>query len=473
MPLSMLSAENQVAYIVTYVVIVAVMVLLIAAGVRVVLHRRCRFTAPHKHMPAGRFIALGFAGVIFFGSLLLYLPITHKPGASVSYIEALFTSTSAVCVTGLTAFDTYDTFNFLGQLVIIILIQIGGLGIASVGVGIIAISGRKANIRDRYLVKEALNYDSFSGIIGLLRWVLMATLLFESVGAVLSIISFSRDYDFWRAVWMGIFHSISSFNNAGFDIVGGGAGLAPYADDVYMNVITALLIIFGGLGFYAMKEIITKRSFKRLSLNTKVAVSTTIALIVGGTLLLGLTNDISWLGAFFTSVSARTAGFQTVILGGFTNAGLLVVIILMFIGTSPGSTGGGVKTTTFFVLIRSITSIITNRDIGAFKRKFSNKTVFKAFLIFVTAMMVCVISTLILCITEPELEFMQILFEVVSAFSTCGLSTGVTASITPIGKLVLVSTMFIGRIGPLTAVTLLAVSPPPSVSRPEESISIG
>ena len=272
---------------------------------------------------------------------------------------------------------------------------------------------------------------------------------------------------------MGIFHSISSFNNAGFDIVGGGAGLAPYADDVYMNVITALLIIFGGLGFYAMQEIVTKRSFKRLSLNTKVAVSTTIALIVGGTLLLRLTNDISWLGAFFTSVSARTAGFQTVILGEFTNAGLLVVTILMFIGTSPGSTGGGVKTTTFFVLIRSITSIITNRDIGAFKRKFSNKTVFKAFLIFVTAMMVCVISTLILCITEPELEFMQILFEVVSAFSTCGLSTGVTASITPIGKLVLVSTMFIGRIGPLTAVTLLAVSPPPSVSRPEESISIG
>lgn len=434
---------------------------------------RSRTAETHKFMSSGHFVALGFAGVIFLGSLLLFLPITHNEGAEVSYVESLFTSTSAVCVTGLVAFDTADTFNYLGQGIIALLIQIGGLGIASLGIGIMALSGRRVNMRDRYLVKEALNYSSFDGIMGLLRWVLMTTLTIELAGAVLSFFVFRNDYSPGKAIWLSIFHSIASFNNAGFDVIGGGKGLSGYSDNMAMNIITILLIVLGGIGFYAIKEILTKRSFRKLTLNTKVALATTLLLIVSGTLLFKLSENITWLGALFSSVTTRTAGFSTFDFGKFTNAGIIISIILMFVGASPGSTGGGVKTTTFFVLVSSVISIMTNRDMGAFKRKFKQETVFKAFLIFVTSIMICIITTYILSLTEPDIDFLPLLFESVSAFSTTGLSMGITAGISSIGKLVLVLTMYIGRIGPLTAVTLLAVSPQPTVSRAEESISIG
>lgn len=210
-----------------------------------------------------------------------------------------------------------------------------------------------------------------------------------------------------------------------------------------------------------------------MTLTTKVVLATTTALLVIGTILLKLSENITWLGAFFTSMTARTAGFSTYSLGEFSNAGLLIVIMLMFVGASPGSTGGGVKTTTFFVLISSVFSIMTNKDMGAFKRKFHRDTVFKAFLIFISSILICLVSAYLLCLCEPEIEFMPIFFETVSAFSTAGLSTGITAGISSVGKIILIITMYIGRIGPLTAVTLLAVSPAPSVSRAEENISVG
>lgn len=456
-----------------YIFAVLIIGFALFCAIKAIIAYKNRTAETHKFMPAGRFVALGFAGLILLGSLLLYLPITHNDGVSVSYVESLFTSTSAVCVTGLIAFDTADTFNYLGQGIIALLIQIGGLGIASLGIGIMVLSGRRVNMRDRYLVKEALNYSSFDGIMGLLRWVLLTTITIELAGAILSFFVFIKDYSIGRAVWLSIFHSIASFNNAGFDVIGGGAGLSPYADSFAMNIITAALIILGGIGFYAIKEIIAKRSFKKLTLNTKVALTATLILTVSGTLLLKLSENITWLGAFFSSVSTRTAGFSTFSFGEFSNAGILISIILMFVGASPGSTGGGVKTTTFFVLVSSVFSIMTNKDMGAFKRKFKQETVFKAFLIFVTSIIICLITTYVLCLTEPDIEFLPLLFEAVSAFSTAGLSMGVTAGISTVGKLALIITMYVGRIGPLTAVTLLAVSPQPTVSRAEENISIG
>lgn len=460
-------------YLIWYLLAAAVVAAAVIIGVRLLLNRKYRFAVRHKYMTAGRFIALGFLGLILLGSLFLYLPITHNEGVKVSYIESLFTSTSAVCVTGLVAFDTADTFNGLGQAIIAVLIQIGGLGIASIGIGIMALSGRRVNMRDKYLVKEALNYHSFGGIMSLVKWVLLTTLGFEFAGAFFSFLIFLKDYSLKQALWLGIFHSIASFNNAGFDILGGGAGLSQYKDDVFMNLVTALLIFFGGLGFFALKEISSKRSIKKLSLTTKVVLTASFCLIAVGTVLLKLSEQISWLGAFFTSVSTRTAGFSTFSLAGFSKAGLMVVIMLMFVGASPGSTGGGVKTTTLFVLVSSVISIITNKDMGIFKRKFHRDTVFKAFLIFISSIIVCVVSTYLLCLTEPDIDFMSILFEAVSAFGTVGLSTGITASISSLGKLVLIVTMFIGRIGPLTAVTLLAVNPASSVSRAEENIAVG
>lgn len=456
-----------------YVFAVLIIGFAVFCAAKAIIAYRRKTAQTHKFMPAGRFVALGFAGLIFIGSLLLYLPITHNKGAEVSYVESLFTSTSAVCVTGLVAFDTADTFNYLGQGIIALLIQIGGLGIASLGIGIMALSGRRVNMRDRYLVKEALNYSSFDGIMGLVRWVLITTLTIEFTGAILSFFVFIKDYSLGKAIWLSVFHSIASFNNAGFDIIGGGAGLSPYADNITMNIITILLIILGGIGFFAIKEIVAKKSFRKLTLNTKVALTTTFILVVLGTVLIKLSENITWLGALFSSVTTRTAGFSTFSFGEFTNAGLIVSILLMFVGASPGSTGGGVKTTTFFVLISSVFSIMTNRDMGAFKRKFKQETVFKAFLIFITSILICLLTTYILSLTEPDIEFLPLLFESVSAFSTAGLSMGITSGVSAIGKLVLTITMFVGRIGPLTAVTLLAISPQPSVSRAEESISIG
>ena len=205
-------------YVVLAAAIIGALAFIAVKGVKY----RGKSKRTHKFMSAGQFIAMGFAGLIVLGSILLYLPITHNEGVEVSYLESLFTSTSAVCVTGLVAFDTADTFNVFGQAIIAILIQIGGLGIASLGIGIMALSGRKVNMRDRYLVKEALNYSSFDGITGLVRWALLTTVCIESAGAVVSFFVFIRDYSFWQAVWMSIFHSIASFNNAGFDIIGGG-----------------------------------------------------------------------------------------------------------------------------------------------------------------------------------------------------------------------------------------------------------
>lgn len=467
------AASGGTKYIFAYILAFLIIIGAAAGGIYFLLNRKYRFAVRHKFMTAGRFIALGFLGVILFGSLLLYLPVTHNDGVSVSYIDSLFTSVSAVCVTGLIVFDTADTFNCFGQAIIAMLIQIGGLGIASIGIGIMALSGKRVNMRDRYLVKEALNYHSFGGILDLVKWVLLTTLSIELAGAVISFFIFIQDYSFGHALWLSIFHSIASFNNAGFDILGGGVGLSGYKDNVFMNVLTALLIIAGGLGFFAIKEITSKKKPKRLSLNTKVVLVTTSALTVIGMLLIKLSENITWLGAFFSSVSTRTAGFSTFSFGEFSNAGLIIVIILMFIGASPGSTGGGVKTTTFFILTSSLLSIMTNRDMGAFKRKFHRDTVFKAFLIFVTSIAVCMISTYLLCLAEPDIDFISVLFETVSAFGTVGLSTGITSSLSEAGKIILAVTMYIGRIGPLTAATLLAVSPPPSVSRAEENIAIG
>ena len=268
-----------------------------------------------KKQPPGRLIALGFAAVILIGSALLMLPISIRPGVEVAYIDALFTSTSAVCVTGLIAVDAYDNFTVFGQAVLAGLIQIGGLGVTSVGVGLILAAGRRVSIKGRSLVKEALNVDSFQGMVRLIQWVLKVTLCFEGAGAVLSFLTFSQDYPLPRALWTSVFHSVAAFNNSGFDILGGMQNLIPYQSDVLLNLVTCALIIFGGLGFLVMLDIRRAGSFRKLTFHSKVVITTTAALLIAGTLLLKATEDMTWLGAFFHSVSARTAGFSTYSMG--------------------------------------------------------------------------------------------------------------------------------------------------------------
>ena len=426
-----------------------------------------------KKQPPGRLIALGFAAVILIGSALLMLPISIRPGVEVAYIDALFTSTSAVCVTGLIAVDAYDNFTVFGQAVLAGLIQIGGLGVTSVGVGLILAAGRLVSIKGRSLVKEALNVDSFQGMVRLIQWVLKVTLCFEGAGAVLSFLTFSQDYPLPRALWTSVFHSVAAFNNSGFDILGGMQNLIPYQSDVLLNLVTCALIIFGGLGFLVMLDIRRAGSFRKLTFHSKVVITTTAALLAVGTLLLKATEDMTWLGAFFHSVSARTAGFSTYSMGELTNAGLFTLILLMFIGASPGSTGGGIKTTTFFALMQQVRAVFTKKKPGGFHRTLPGEAIDKAGVIALLSVVVVCVGTFLLCVLEPELDFVRLLFEEVSAFGTVGLSTGITPDLSVASKLVLIFTMYIGRLGAFTLFSLWIDRPDPSIRYTEEMITIG
>ncbi len=426
-----------------------------------------------RKQPPGRLIVLGFALVILLGTGLLLLPVSVKDGAQVSFIDALFTSTSAVCVTGLIAIDTADHFTAFGQSIVAALIQIGGLGVTSIGVGLILAAKKRVGLKSRVLVKEAFNVDGFKGMVRLVKWILFTTLCFELVGAALSFIVFVQDYPPLKALGISVFHSIAAFNNSGFDILGGLRNLIPYQSDILLNLTTCGLIIFGGLGFLVLSDIVKKRSFKKLCLHSKVVIVTTLSLLIIGTLLLKATEDISWMGAFFHSVSARTAGFSTYPIGEFTNAGLFILIILMFIGASPGSTGGGIKTSTFFVLMQEVRCLFTKKHIGAFRRSIAGEAVSKAFIISLLSILLVCIGTFLLCILEPEYSFIQLLFEEVSAFGTVGLSTGITPDLSVASKLILIFTMFAGRVGTFTLLSMWIDRSTPSAHYTEESIIIG
>lgn len=411
--------------------------------------------------------------LILFGAVLLLLPLSVRGDAEVHFIDALFTSTSAVCVTGLIAIDVADHFTTFGQAVVAVLIQVGGLGVTSIGVGLILAARKNVGLKGRILLKEALNIEGIKGMIRLVKSILLMTLCFELMGIVLSFLVFVQDYPVLKALWISIFHSIAAFNNSGFDILGGLRNLIPYQNNILLNLTTSGLIIFGGLGFLVILDVLKKRSFRKLTLHSKVVLTTTLTLLVAGTLLLKATEDITWLGAFFQSVSARTAGFSTYPIGEFANAGLFTLIILMFIGASPGSTGGGIKTSTFFVLSQHVRSLFTKRHISAFRRNIPWEVFSKACTISLLSLLLVCVGTFFLCVLEPEYSFVQLLFEEVSAFGTVGLSTGITPTLSVASKLILIFTMFAGRVGTFTLLTMWIDRPAPSVRYTEESVSIG
>ncbi len=422
----------------------------------------------------GRIIALGFAMTILLGSLLLMLPCSIKDGVTVRYIDALYTSTSAVCVTGLIAVDAGDTFTPLGQFFVAMLIQIGGLGVTAVGAGIIVAMGKKVNMKGRNMIREAMNLYSGQGMVLFVRNIFITTLIFEVCGAILSFLVFIKDYPLLKAIGISLFHSVAAFNNSGFDILGNFQNLIPYQDNILLNLTTCGLIFFGGIGFLVIREMWTKRlNWKHFSMHTKVVLSVSIILIVTGTILIRLTEEVTWLGAFFHSVSARTAGFSTYPLGTFSNAGLLVLTILMFIGASPGSTGGGIKTSTFFVLIQSIKAAATNSTEKAFRYSIPREAFRKAAVITLLAATVVITGTYLMVIMEPEISMMAALFEITSAFGTVGLSTGITPGLCDGSKLLSIVIMYIGRLGPLTIATLWIFTNGERIEYPKGNIAIG
>ena len=418
-----------------------------------------------RHLSPARVIAFGFASLILIGSVLLIMPFSLRDGVSISYIDSLYTSASAVCVTGLLTVDVYDTFTTAGQIIVAVLIQAGGLGVATMGAGIILAVGRKMDLKSRNIVREAVNLGADSGVARLVRNIFGATVVIELAGAALSFCVFARKLPLGRAIGVSLFHSVAAFNNSGIDIFGGGQSLTAYRSDVALNLITCALII---------RELLDKRfRWKRLSMHAKVVLSVSGALIVGGALLVKLTENIPWLGAFFNSVSARTAGFSTYPLGNFSNAGLLVMTFLMFVGASPGSTGGGIKTTTLFVLLQGIKSSATNRSEKAFRYSVPKDAFKKAAIITLLGVGIVFTGTFIFCALEPQLGLSDVLFEIVSAFGTVGLSTGITPTIGTGAKLLSIVLMYIGRLGPMTVATLWYFSRGERARYPEGNISIG
>lgn len=436
-----------------------------------------------KKLSPARIIALGFATVILLGSLLLILPCSIREGVTLNYTDALYTSTSAVCVTGLIAVDPGSTFTPLGQFFLAALIQIGGLGVTSVGAGIILAMGGKIKIKGRSLIREASNLDSGKGAIRFIKSVFFTTLAFELVGALLSFIVFVQDFPPLKAAGISIFHSIAAFNNSGFDILGlsgevhNSINLIPYQSNLLLNLVTCGLIFFGGIGFLVIREAIEKRfRWKKFSMHSKIVISTSAVLIIIGTLLVKLTENVSWLGALFFSVSARTAGFSTYSLSTFSNAGLLIITVLMFIGASPGSTGGGIKTSTFFSLLQGVKAAATNKSEKAFKYTIPKGTFRKAAVITMMALVIVFTGTYLLLIMEsgnPDISFIDALFEMTSAFGTVGLSTGITTSLGIGSKLLSILVMYIGRLGPLTIATLWYFTKGERAEYPNGNIAIG
>ena len=427
-----------------------------------------------RHPRPTTILVLGFISIIILGSLLLYLPVSRKAGAAATFADCLFVSVSAVCVTGLTTVDIATTFTLSGRIVIAVLIQLGGLGFATFALFILTLLGRRIPFSSVSLAKEAMNYDSGNGIVTLVSSVFRYALAIELIGAVLLFFPYYRiSGSVPSALGMGLFHSVSAFNNAGFDLNGNFSSLYLFRGNVYVNIVISGLVILGGLGFFVMKDVIRNRKWRSFSFHTKIVLTMTMILIPGGMLLLYVSGT-GLLDSFFLSVSSRTAGFSTVPVESLSYSSSLVLIFLMFIGANPGSTGGGVKTTTIMVIFVAMATVVTGRKPTAFKRRIPMDSITKAMTVFVMAIIVILLATFgILMIEGQRYSTLDILFEVVSAAATVGLSRSITPVLRTGSRFIIMAVMFIGRLGPLTIMTLLTRIRPSRLNYIEENVLIG
>ncbi|WP_438434198.1 TrkH family potassium uptake protein [Gorillibacterium sp. sgz500922] len=435
-------------------------------------------------------LVTGFALIILTGGFLLMLPASSASGQATPFLDALFTSTSATCVTGLVVVDTGLHWSLMGKLVILLLIQVGGLGFMTMASLIMLVFRRKISLRERLILQEALNQSSMAGIVRLIRRVLLYALVVEGTGALLLAFRFSFDMPPGQALLFGLFHGVSMFNNAGFDLFGPLTGpfssLTSYANDPLVNLVVMLLIVIGGIGFVVIAELNDYRERRRLSLHTKVVLTSTVLLIGIGAVVFYVfeyTNPLTLrplhpggkvLASFFASVTPRTAGANTIDVTGMRQASQFFTIILMFIGASPGSTGGGIKTTTFSILIGAMIAMLRGKeDIVFFRSRLAKDRIYKAITLTLFALMLVVAVAMVLSTTE-DVNFLRILFEVTSAFGTVGLSMGLTPHLTLVGKILIIFMMFLGRLGPLTLAYALQPKPEKELFRyPEGKITIG
>lgn len=433
-----------------------------------------------------RLLVLGFATVIFIGALLLTLPASVKDGVPLSFIDALFEATSAVCVTGLVVVDTGTKLSTFGKVVIISLIQIGGLGFMTFATTIGILIGKKINLRERMLIQESLNQVSMEGMVRLAKYVVLVTFMIEGLGALILTISWLDDLGWPNALYYGLFHSISSFCNAGFDLFGEFRSLTGFVNDWVVNLVISTLIILGGIGFTVMADVYTKRSIRRLSLHTKLVLLVTVLLLTLGTLFIfileynnpktlqHLTLSSKVLASYFQAVTPRTAGYNTLNLSDLRMASQFFMVILMFIGASPSSTGGGIKTSTFGTMVVAVVAMMRGKnEAELFERRIPKEQIYKALSVTMIALTLVLFITTILSITEKS-NFLYILFETVSAFGTVGLTLGLTTKLTVIGKILISFTMFAGRVGPLTIAVAIGEKRQKALYLyPEEKIIVG
>jgi trk system potassium uptake protein TrkH len=439
----------------------------------------------HWKLTPYQILAAGFAGLILAGAVLLSTPFASATGTPVPFIDALFTATSAVCVTGLVVVDTGTRYSIAGQMVIVSLIQIGGMGFMTMTTIMALLVGKKITLRERLIMQEAMNQLTMAGVVRLTLYIIKATLLIEFIGGTILAIRFYQDFG-EKGIYIGYWHAVSAFCNAGFDLFGDYNSLARYVDDVTINLTISAMFILGGLGFVVLADVWENRRFRDFSLHTKFVLAVTAFLItVSAIVIFALEWDnpatlepLSWKGkmlaTYFQAVTPRTAGFNTLPTGEMTNATLFFIVILMFIGASPGSTAGGIKITTASLLVIAIWALVRGKeDVEIFERRIPNAVIYRAFALVLIAALLVIFVTMMLSLSE-QASFLSILFEVVSAFGTVGLSTGITPQLTVNGKLWLILTMFAGRVGPVTVALALALRQRKAgVKYPEGKVIIG
>jgi len=441
-----------------------------------------------RSLPPATLIVVAFLLAIITGTILLIMPFATKATGSIGLANALFTATSAVCVTGLVVADTASTWSIFGQTVIIILIQIGGLGIMTAASTFSLILGRRMGLKERLTIQESLNEFNLQGVVKLFRYIIIATFTVEGIGALLLATRFIPEFGFFNGLAKSVFHSISAFCNAGFDIMGTAAApfvsITGFNKDFIVVMTISLLFVVGGLGFVVWKDIIRVRKFKNFMLHSKVVIIMTAILISVGTILLFIFefgNTMEGMGffqrlynSFFHAVTPRTAGFNTLPVDQMLPQSQFLTMILMFIGAAPGSTGGGIKITTFAIVIFAIISFMKNtEEVNMLKRKVNPTVVRKALSILFVGLSLVFITTFVLLLSGAG-TFKECIFEAVSAFGTVGLSTGITPSLPLVGKLMITITMFVGRVGPLAlALSLTQLAAKKPYTYPEGKIAVG
>jgi len=439
-------------------------------------------------------ILLSFLLTILLGSVLLVLPISSANGEAVSYLDALFMATTSTCVTGLVTLPTVSTWSVFGQIVILLLIQIGGLGVITIMSGLMILLHRKMGIGDRLLIQDAFNLNTMSGLVKFVKNVLFGTLIVEGIGALLYMFVFIPEFGA-KGIWISVFNSVSAFCNAGIDVIAENS-LGNYATNPLINIVTSALIILGGLGYIVWWDVLrvfksrskkNRKIFRHLTLHSKIAIVFTAGLIVIGAILIFIFEYANPLTigemslfdkiqvSFFQSVTTRTAGFATIPQENLTNASATVSIILMLIGGSPVGTAGGMKTVTIAVLLCSAFATIRNKNSATlFGRRISEESVKKSVAVAVAFMTICTISTVLLMATN-NVSALDAVYETVSATATVGLSRNLTATLNAFGRFIIIVTMYFGRVGPISlAVALGSKNESQNViSEPTEDISIG